>query len=72
MFFCLFVCLLYVHLFVSSAGKKLRKVEKNDAVKQREYGSDVASILSRRIHIEVSDTDSDSEGSESSDGDWDD
>ena len=47
-------------------------MEKNDAVKQREYGSDVASILSRRIHIEVSDTDSDSEGSESSDGDWDD
>ena len=53
-------------------GKKLRKVEKNDAVKQREYGSDVASILSRRIHIELSDTDSDSEGSDSSDGDWDD
>ena len=53
-------------------GKKLRKVEKNDAVKQVQYGNDVASILSRRIHIEVSDTESDSEGSDSSDGDWDD
>lgn len=62
------------HFFLPSSfpsGKKLRKVEKNDAVKQREYGSDVASILSRRIHIEVSDTESDSDGSDSSDGEWD-
>ena len=45
-------------------------MEKNDAVKQVEYGHDVASILSRRIHIEHSDTESDSDGSDSSD-DWD-
>lgn len=57
-------------LLAMVSGKKLRKVEQNDAVKQREYGSDVASILSRRIHIELSDTDSDSEGSDSSDGEW--
>ena len=48
---------------------KLRKVERNDEVKQQEYGSDVASILKRRIVMEVSDTDSDSD-SDDSDSDW--
>lgn len=51
-------------------GKKLRKVEKNDAVKQQEYGSDVASILRRRIVIEVSSDESDSDDSDTSDGEW--
>ncbi len=52
------------------SGKNLRKVERNDDMKQQEYGSDVASILARRVHIMVSDTESDSDGSESSDEDW--
>ena len=51
-----------------SSGKKLRKVERSDEVKKQEYGSDVASILARRIVMEVSDTDSDS-GSDYS-GSW--
>ena len=63
-----YLILFYQHFLIS--GKKLRKVERNDEVKQREYGSDVASILARRIVIEVSDTESDSEGSDSSDAEW--
>ena len=39
-------------------------------MKQQEYGSDVASILKRRIVMEISDTESDSDGSDSSDGEW--
>jgi len=50
-------------------GKKLRKVERNDEEKKHEYGGDVASILKRRIAIQESDSESDSEGSES-DSDW--
>jgi hypothetical protein len=51
-------------------GKQLRKVEKKteeNRKTQRFVGNDVASILARRIAVEMSDSDADS-----SDGDWDD
>ena len=50
-------------------GKKLRKVEHKDEVKKQEYGTDVASILKRRIVMEVSDS-SDESGSDTDDSGW--
>lgn len=51
------------------AGKQLRKVEHKDEVKKQEYGTDVASILKRRIVMEVSDS-SDDSGTDSDDSGW--
>ena len=50
-------------------GKQLRKVEKTEENRktQRFVGTDVASILARRIAVEMTDSESDS-----SDGEWDD
>ena len=48
---------------------KLRKVERSDEVKKQEYGHDVASILKRRIVMEISDSSGES-GSDSSDSEW--
>ena len=50
-------------------GKQLRKVEKTEESRktQQFVGTDVASILARRIAVEMSDSES-----ESTDGEWDD
>ena len=52
-----------------STGKELRKVEQQTQVdkKQQQFGTDVASILSRRIAFEVSDSESGSDDSDDSD-----
>lgn len=47
----------------------LRRVERSGEEKKRDVGSDVASILKRRIAVEISDTESDSEDDDS-DSDW--
>lgn len=55
-------------------GKKLRKVERTtDEKKPSAPATDVASILKRRIAIELSDTESDSSGESDSeeDSEWD-
>ena len=57
-------------IYARVAGKKLRKVERNDEVKKQEYGSDVASILKRRIVMEFSDSESGGSDSEASSGGW--
>ena len=51
-------------------GMKLRKVERSDEVKKQEYGHDVASILKRRIFMEISDSSGGESGSDSSDSEW--
>ena len=55
---------------VLPSGMKLRKVERNDEVKKQEYGHDVASILKRRIFMEISDSSGGESGSDSSDSEW--
>ena len=53
-------------------GKELRKVEEQQSQvdkKQQQYGNDVASILARRIALEVSDSESGSDDSDD-DEDW--
>ena len=65
---------LYLHKNpLSHAGKKLRKVERTtDEKKPTAPGTDVASILKRRIAIELSDTESESSGeSDSENSEWD-
>ena len=60
-----------VHIFLFSLpGKQLRKVERSDDRKgtQTTHGNDVASILARRIAMEISD--SESSDSCDSDSDW--
>ena len=47
----------------------LRRVERSGEEKKRDVGSDVASILKRRIAVEISDTESDSDDDDS-DSDW--
>ena len=49
---------------------KLRKVERSDEVKKQEYGHDVASILKRRIFMEISDSSGGESGSDSTDSEW--
>ena len=57
-------------LAILNAGMKLRSVERSDAEKQQQnQGGDVASILKRRIAVEMSDTESDSDD-ESDEDDW--
>ena len=55
-------------------GKELRKVEKTEESRKTQsfVGMDVASILARRVAVELSDTDSDSSEGDWSDDDWDD
>ena len=50
-------------------GKELRQVEQQTQVdkKQQQFGTDVASILSRRIAFELSDSESGSDDSDDSD-----
>ena len=44
-------------------------MERSDDLRQQSHGQDVASILKRRIVMEVSDTESDSD-SDDTDSDW--
>lgn len=60
----------YVFCLTRSLGKQLRKVERTEVDKRPiQYGSDVASILARRIAVEVSDSESGSDYSDSG-SDW--
>ena len=51
------------------AGMNLRRVERSGEEKKRDVGSDVASILKRRIAVEISDTESDSDFDDT-DSEW--
>jgi len=48
----------------------LRRVERSGEEKKRDVGSDVASILKRRIAFEISDAESDSDDDDT-DSEWD-
>ena len=61
-----------IKIFVPTfVGKKLRRVERTDKkTPGTSVGNDVASILKRRIAMELSSSESDSSGSDESDSDW--